>query len=414
MNKKNNTFCILPWMHVATNARGLYRVCCNSTPVDNIILDNDGNQLKLSKHSIDSVWNTDYMKSLRKEMLTGIEPKICKRCFQEEKNGIESARQGYNEEYSHLIPSVLNNSSSDGSARVYVGYMDLRLGNLCNLKCVMCNPYASNQWLDEWSLINKKLSDYDSKMLRNMNWFDDNVFIEHLTPYLNTTEMIYLTGGEPTLAKSQYALLDKCIDLNISKNITLKYNTNLTNIPNRLLEYWGEFKQIKLNVSIDAYGELNDYIRFPSKWKIIDLNLKQLDFLAQDKNWKINVHCTVQMYNILHLTTLFDYLQSFDNVRSFPYLNILDHPEYLNSKVLPPHLKNQATELLENWREKNQNYYTKEEDLESLSKIDGVIKYMHYEDWSNLFEEFKLKTQILDVSRNLNAITMNPEFKDYF
>ena len=40
---ESNTFCILPWMHLATNASGNLRVCCNSTPGKNFIVKPDGN-----------------------------------------------------------------------------------------------------------------------------------------------------------------------------------------------------------------------------------------------------------------------------------------------------------------------------------------------------------------------------------
>ena len=70
---KNDTFCILPWMHVATTASGKYHVCCNSIE-KNHIRDDNGNQLMISKHTVKNMWNTKYMKSLRQEMMTGIEP----------------------------------------------------------------------------------------------------------------------------------------------------------------------------------------------------------------------------------------------------------------------------------------------------------------------------------------------------
>ncbi len=416
MSKNKDTFCILPWIHVSTSSSGNYRVCCNSLPEKNAICDNDGNRLKLLKHPIKTMWNIDYMKSLRKEMMNGIEPKICKKCFQEEKIDIISARQIYNMQFDHLKEPLLKNTLPDGFSEPYVGYIDIRLGNICNLRCVMCNPGTSNQWVKEWSLINEKLDDNQIKSFSNMNWFEDGGFMERLIPYLKTTEMINMMGGEPTLSKSQYHLLDKCIELDVAKNIILKYNTNLTNIPNKLLEYWDHFKGIRMNVSIDAYGALNDYIRFPSKWKIIDRNLKRIDHMAQkNKKWRISIHCCIQMYNILHLTPLFDYLKTFDHIQQFPYLNILDRPEYLNIRVLPLQLKDQATDILENWKHDHLDHYIDNSvDQHYFLKIDGVIKFMYNEDWSHLFEEFKTKTQILDKSRKLDIFSVVPEFKDYY
>ena len=45
MNSK--TFCVMPWNSLATNASGVYRVCCNSTPGKNTIKDENGEPLKI-------------------------------------------------------------------------------------------------------------------------------------------------------------------------------------------------------------------------------------------------------------------------------------------------------------------------------------------------------------------------------
>ena len=34
----SDTFCVLPWMHLATNPGGSLRVCCNSNPKTNRII----------------------------------------------------------------------------------------------------------------------------------------------------------------------------------------------------------------------------------------------------------------------------------------------------------------------------------------------------------------------------------------
>ena len=97
-----------------------------------------------------------------------------------------------------------------------------------------------------------------------MNWPTNEKTWENLMPIIDTVEEIYLTGGEPTLALEQYKLFDRCIELNKAKDIILKYNTNLTNIPPKMIEYWTHFKKIKINASIDGYDQLNRYIRYPN------------------------------------------------------------------------------------------------------------------------------------------------------
>ena len=258
MSSKSNTFCILPWMHVATNSSGNYRVCCNSTPGENFITDENGATYKIYKNSPDEIWNTEVYKNLRKDLLNGKMPKMCVRCWREEATGIKSAREGFNESYKDHIEEAIASTKEDGSAPVKGVYVDLRLGNLCNLKCRMCNPWASNQWVEEWnsktSYDGSTIDQQERDRLTHMNWPTNEKTWENLMPIIDTVEEIYLTGGEPTLALEQYKLFDRCIELNKAKDIILKYNTNLTNIPPKMIEYWKHFKNCLLYTS-DAADE---------------------------------------------------------------------------------------------------------------------------------------------------------------
>ena len=389
MNLPSKTFCVLPWMHVATNAAGTMRVCCNSTPGKNGLEHPSGGKYKLHKHDIREAWNSKTMTTIRQQFLDGERPDMCERCFREEDAGVKSARQSWNEGW-----FCSDNDYSNITPEPKAQYVDLRLGNLCNLKCRMCNPYASNQWVSEWNMIEDPLPEEELQRLDTdtMTWPNKPKTWENLIAVADTIEEVYLTGGEPTLALAQYKLFDYLIERGLNENIILKYNTNLTNIPQRMIEYWDRFKTVKLNCSIDAYGDLNRYIRYPTNWKLVDKNLKR--FLDM-KSVRVQIHTTVQINNILHLNTWFDWVKQFDK---FVYLNILNHPEYLNIRVLPPELKQLATERLENY---------------SIEKLDSTIDYMWAEDWSTRRQEYVRYTQTLDKSRKENILNVVPEFKDY-
>jgi len=76
------TFCVLPFMHLATNASGKYRVCCNSTPGENHIVDQDGNVMKLDEHDIEDVWNTEFYQTIRKQLVMAKGQRFAKGVFQ--------------------------------------------------------------------------------------------------------------------------------------------------------------------------------------------------------------------------------------------------------------------------------------------------------------------------------------------
>lgn len=388
----SKTFCVLPWMHVATNAAGTLRVCCNSTPGKNGLEHPEGGKYKLHKHDLREAWNCDTMQNIRQQFINGERPEMCERCFREEDAGVRSARQGWNESW-YDANADYSSTTPDPKAQ----YIDLRLGNLCNLKCRMCNPYASNQWVDEWNLIEDPLPEEELKRLDTdtMTWPNKQRVWENLMNVADSIEEIYLTGGEPTLALAQFRLFDFLIERGLNENITLKYNTNLTNIPQRMIDYWSKFKRVKLNISIDAYGDLNRYIRYPTNWRLVEKNLRRFVDM-QDQGIRIQIHTTVQIYNMLHLNTWFDWIKQFDLQM---YLNILNHPEYLNIRVLPTELKQLATERLEGY---------------DIEKLASTIDYMWAEDWHERWPEFVKYTQTLDASRkNDDIYSVVPEFKGW-
>ena len=95
----SKTFCVLPWMHLATNASGNLRVCCNSTPGKNFITNTAGVPYKLYKDNLEDAWNSEVYTTIRKQMLSNERPEMCQRCFQEEDVGIKSARQAWNNKW---------------------------------------------------------------------------------------------------------------------------------------------------------------------------------------------------------------------------------------------------------------------------------------------------------------------------
>jgi molybdenum cofactor biosynthesis enzyme MoaA len=382
----SKTFCILPWMHLATNASGNLRLCCNSIPGKNFIKKNDGVPYKIFRDDIEEAWNSSDYVNVRKQLLKGERPAACERCFREEDAGVRSARQSWNEKWKEDKEYTID-------APFEIKYVDIRLGNLCNLKCRMCNPYSSSMWVKEWNLVAESLSHEEYVRLSNMTWPEDEKTWENLFSIADTVEEIYLTGGEPTIIKQQHKLLDYYINKGTAQKIKLKYNTNLTNVPRHLLDKWKEFKRIQLNCSIDAVGDLDHYIRHPSNW---DKIVENFEIVRALPNTNVEIHCTVQMYNILRLHELIDWASPYNHRI---YFNILNHPEELNIRVLPKELKELA--------EKRLTPYL------NLEKVQGIIDYMWAEDWSDKMSKFIFYTKELDKSRNESLCDIVPELKSH-
>jgi hypothetical protein len=217
-------------------------------------------------------------------------------------------------------------------------------------------------------------------------WFD------YMLPGLLSLNVPIPLGGT-----SNHFKFDKLIELGVAKNITLKYNTNCTNLPKKMIDYWQHFKKISLNASVDAYGDLNRYIRYPTGWSLVETNLMKFKELSHE-NLILQIHITVQMYNILHLDKLLEFLDMYkmNNI----HLGILDHPSCLNIKVLPTELKELARDRLKPFMH--------------IPAVRGVVDYMLAADLSSQLTEFKIYTLALDKSRNESILELVPEMKDIF
>lgn len=395
----SETFCVLPWMHIASNPGGSLRLCCNSNPKTNRIIKDEETQkeYKIFREPIADAWHSPTYKEFRRQFLAGERPKTCERCFREEDAGIRSPRIGYNEKWFKDDIVLTEEPPLD------VRYVDLRLGNLCNLKCRMCNPWSSSMWVKDWNEVvgtaeltpNEPLNESDMDFMDVMReWPDRKGTGVNFISIAHTIEEIYLTGGEPTLAKSQYKLFDYCIENDLASGIKLKYNTNLTNIPDKMVEYWKHFKSVQLNTSIDAIGKRDRYIRYPSSWEKVEENFDKLNAMT---NVNIQVHCTVQALNIVALPELLDWMYSKGMSKDQLYLNILNHPYAMNIRVLPNELKEQAISNLM--------------DYQSWPKVSDTIKYLTAEDWHEKhWGEFVAFNKKTDKLQGMDLLTVCREF----
>ena len=388
-------------MHIATTPSGNLRVCCNSDDKDkgkNVISKSNGSPYKIyEEKNLKSAWHSSYYRKIRKQMLEGEKPEICTLCFREEEAGLESSRMRSNRKY------MFDYESSE-TPPLNLKFLDLRLGNKCNLRCRMCSPYTSNSLVKEWEELSRQnLSKFitpitgDRVRIKNIaNWpvlLDFSKFLDFL-PYI---EDIYLTGGEPLFIPEYQDLLEYIIQKGFADNIKIRYNTNITKYDVKNLNLWKAFKHVRLSVSIDAFGKLNDYIRYPSKWDLIENNLNQIISLnKQFSNISFVVDCAVQMYNI---TVMPDFLLWASNKHIELWFNILDRPKFLNIRVLPDLLKQKVKEELLPFKKD--------------FPVKRIIDYMEKESWESYLGDFFRYTDFFDKSRKQNLNDILPELSSY-
>lgn len=424
MDKKNNLFCALAWMHSFVNNDGFIQVCCTGEEFDNVIRDNNHNPFQIRQDpSVEEVVNSNYMKDLRLKMMAGNLPEICKRCVEQEAAGALSRRQIENRKYQKFTAKLIDETKEDGSIPVEIRSIDYRLGNFCNLQCRMCHPKASKNWVGDYLRLKAGLidgnSNYSPESYQLTSSEGRDFILEDFEKKLDFLEDLHFGGGEPLVSPTMTKILEKCVELKISKRITLSYNTNLTVLPEKILELWKEFKGVELLVSIDAHGQLNNYIRYPSQWEDIDKNLKFLDNNFEKFSLrKIEISATVQMNNILHLPELFKYTMGFKNVRKFPNLVPILNPQYMQIHFLPTGLKQEAYIKLKKLMrlvDLNSNEIGSEEAIKGIRHIVSALgKKETMSFFWKMSRDFAIFTERFDKDKGLDYKDYNPEFSVFF
>lgn len=400
-----NKFCPLPWIHLATRPNGDVRVCCTANASgageedvkDAGLVKQNGQVMNLQQHTISEVWNSDYMKTVRLQMLDNKIPPSCTKCFEEESQGIVSKRQWETVVWKERLnlDNIINNTKSDGSLPVDIPYFDLRLGNLCQLKCIMCSPHDSSSWIKEWKLQYPKYKTIELKTDQRWDsnfdytWYQKSTFLEDMRSNAYNIRELYFAGGEPLLIPEHYKILEFMVENGAAKLCVLRYNSNGLELPEKLFELWSHFKEVKFNFSVDAVGARNDYIRYPSKWNNVVTNLQRLDDTPD--NIVVNIACAVQLLNVMYVPELVYWKESmkFKKINLPPYgaglvgTHLVYLPSYLNVRVLPNHLKNKVKTRIDQFCDSNMLNAKFVNNPYGLKRWQGLINYMESEDWSN-------------------------------
>lgn len=289
-----NNFCVLPFNSISIDAEGKIRQCCNSGGI--------GFNTFINSTDVDQILNNQDLVSLRKNFLLDQKDKRCNRCWDIESVGNDSFRHWANNEEYFGIRSKIPIRQETHLNFKDLQYLDITLGNKCNLACRMCNPTSS-------SLIAKQLIKVDK-------WHGDEFIdfsreskdkILELISKAENLNTIYLLGGEPLINEFHDEIIDLLIKSNRSKKIRIHYNTNLQIDLEKYLSLWENFKQILCSVSIDGTDSTYEYIRWPGKWSKIYSNLlRASEFQKDHGNFFPSISTTVQNLNGANMYDIID------------------------------------------------------------------------------------------------------------
>jgi sulfatase maturation enzyme AslB (radical SAM superfamily) len=408
-----------PFTGLATREDGAICACCRSHPVGFI-----------QQNSLEEIWNNDTMKRIRKSVLTNIRPPECEPCFSLEDQGVESLRQRHisgaiPEARIKLYPNALDTLKDDYTMPFEIPTMELKLNNLCNLKCRMCHPMDSTSWND-WGVIKeyyKKennimyaiVEEHSLETRPHLDKFQDSpewwASLEKLLPHFRRVEF---AGGEPLMDPQHYKILDMLAPY--GDQIEIKYATNLSMLGkgNRTVwEYWPKFKSVAVNVSIDGIEDSYEYIRGNASWPELVNNIKKIQSIPNIS--RIVGAVTVQVSNVLILDKMIEYF--LDDLGIVFHTHRVEYPKVLSAQVIPYKLRALAIQRLQeiSYRVKDFKLVKQHPQLlaYTLGQIKDNINYLEARDQSELWQDCIEFNQRLDKSRNQSFTDITPEFKTW-
>ena len=377
----SDNFCILPFVHLATHPNGDVTPCCES----HLLPKNGSKKLELNSNTIDEIRNSQSFLELKKSFKENKKHKSCNVCWDRESNGIESRRERENKK--HGVNQITKGYFIEKQPLLNV---ELRLGNICNAKCVICHPFASSKWNEDITDEIRAIDEGYSKAVIENTWFRDNDFYDSLLEKSDQIKHIWFNGGEPLLIREHLAFLNKLTDLNITQNIELEYHTNGTLITSKIIELWQKFKFVKITLSLDDILDRYHYARFPLTFDRVEnaIELLKINDIYYD------IIPTVNLLNVYNTTNIYEYFNNkyhkkcrFNYLRFPKFQSIVNLPEKIKSKIL--------------------------KDSRLPKKLYEELKYELYSVEGNGLTKAVNFYRTLDKQRGVNLEEYLPEWKNY-
>jgi len=301
------SYCPAPWKSLSISS-GRVAPCC--------WWNNEIRESDVDYNNQNDILHSTTFKNIRKKMLNGETIPNCKQCDSNKNIGLNSERDNLIREYGFTTDINLT------EIKVF-------FDNLCNLKCRGCTSGNSHLWMaDEIKLYGKSF--VDKKY--NYNDIYKNINYENI-------KKIHLEGGELFLSKRCEEFLINLYKNSDIKKVNLSCITNCTIIPSDyILNILTECNFLEFTISIDGVGELNDYFRSGSKFKIIENNLNYFyNRFKNNPNIRLGAIITVSVYNINKLKEIENFLNKYPKI--IPVIKPLEYPSHMCIRHIPNKLK---------------------------------------------------------------------------
>jgi pyruvate-formate lyase-activating enzyme len=332
-------YCALAFNSISFGAHGGSRPCC---AVDTYYWSETKNKLSEYDNELLPWFNNKEMVELRQDLLDGKWNPICNLCKLREDAGQPSTREIFNETLSQVEERTGRDwrettAEIDDLDNIFL--LDITVGNKCNSACLMCNSSASTLWLKEQTDLNGGKPPWQLDPM----WFADE-HVPNLADNLPNMSAIQFVGGEPTINDDHVALLERLIEQGKSKDISLGYVTNLTNISKELTDLWHHFGTKHITISVDGVGKVNEYQRYPFTWQKVVSQLENIKKITNTGTFFVGLSLTVTSMNILNLDEVIEWwedqvLSNSSFQTSLPHIQCVNNPAKFDPLYMPDAMK---------------------------------------------------------------------------
>ena len=306
--------CLAPWTHTYLSPQTERRLCCASRePAQNFkqYIDTAAGSNKYKPATLEEHWNSDHMKSVRRRMMAGEELPECEVCNKKLLN-TSVYRDYFNGMFGSKREQLLANTDADGTHHGLPISYDYRISNICTFKCRMCGPPLSSAWEAEERKNNPEFEESNpwavQPVKKQIRKFQQEVVIEELWSAIKERriEEIYWVGGEPLDWPEHWEMMKYMVKHGISKNVYVRYNTNLGNIWHTvnetedtktsvsLFELLSHFKDWQVCASLDATWQTGEYIRTGLVWDRFVYNLSMgSKYTTHSRHWRLDLTLTL-------------------------------------------------------------------------------------------------------------------------
>jgi len=376
-----NTFCAAPWFRIRIDWDGKFRSCCEINTAQSKFAGQK--EFSLNDSTVHEFMTSDYLTYLRQELTQGNQLSECSRCWAKEANDVRSLRQSHVDTVTNTqdadlmktwIPHFVRRAPDFDQYRITAA--DVKLSNVCNFSCVMCNPVSSSKIFDTWNN-NQDNKFVQLKLQQQPTYLQDIVAThqqlksyQHLSDLLTQPLMqLQLLGGEPLLDKKMFSILAEQPAENKAQ-ISLNFITNGSQDLVAAVERLQGYKQISFSISLEGTGAIQDWARTGSDWTEIEQNI----LAAQQQGILVAVAHTLQASTVIKLPALIRWCQQHQLQLD---CGVLTDPDYLSVAVLPTAIRQLILDQFDTGNELEQSIHNLIASLPlSADRYDDFLEYV--------------------------------------